>query len=801
MTFTNDTIDFASLSKREIEATLKRHSIPLTVDEILTIQNEILRRPPSTAECVLWSIQGSEHSSYKSSRSHLKQFPTDGPTVILGPKEDAGIVAIAEDSEGNRYGIVMSHESHNHPSQIVPYEGAATGIGGNVRDVACMGAMVIAVADGLRFGHINSPKTKWIHEGVVAGIAGYANPIGVPNIAGDLYYDEGYNENCLVTVVTLGIVREDEIIHSRAPAQADGYDLVLVGKPTDNSGFGGASFASLELNEEEKEIKKGAVQEPNAFLERHLLKATYALFGLLRDRAILNKVGFKDLGAGGIACASVELADNAGYGAELFLHDVHVGMNHLHSSIVLCSETQERFMWVSHPEVTPLILQHYNKTYDLPNISRGAEAKVIGRIRGDGRYVVHADGHIIVDAPAAQVTKGFLYHRLYKAPEEVLVEPPFPEPEDYQETLLTLLAHENIASRQPVFESYDKQVQGRTRLEAGEADAGVMQPFDDDRYPEEIQKVGIALSVDHNPRYGKIDPYWCAVNAVVESVRNVAAVGATPQAVTDCLCFGNPEKESQMWQFAQAVKGVAHACTGIHLKEYPGFPIPVIAGNVSFYNESRHGAIPPSPVVSCLGRLKDASRAVTPWFKAAGSVLIMIGERKDECGGSVYYSLHEQLGANVPKPVLPEVEKQIYAVTDAIDRGLIYACHDISEGGVAVALAEMCFSPRGMPSNGSPGRRETTGPADIGCQVRIPGRLRMDKKLFGETGGFILEVPHEHAKQVKKILEEYQLTASTIGETTLSPILNIDRSIRLPLDDARQAWLEGLRTKLHWRNS
>src|SRR3990167_5367787 len=242
-----ESLDFSQLSPEEIVQLLQQYQLNLTPDEALTIQRDLLKRPPTLAECVLWSIQGSEHCSYKSSRQHLKKFVTEGPHVILGPREDAGVVAVATDHQGLRYGIVVSHESHNHPSQIVPYEGAATGVGGNVRDVSCMGAEVIAIADGLRFGDITKAKTHWIHEGVVSGIAGYGNPIGVPNLAGDLYYDAGYNENCLVTVVTLGVVREDQVIHSYAPKQADDYLFILVGKPTDSSGFGGASFASTEL--------------------------------------------------------------------------------------------------------------------------------------------------------------------------------------------------------------------------------------------------------------------------------------------------------------------------------------------------------------------------------------------------------------------------------------------------------------------------------------------------------------------------------------------------------------------------
>jgi phosphoribosylformylglycinamidine (FGAM) synthase-like enzyme len=262
----------------------------------------------------------------------------------------------------------MSHESHNHPSQIVPYEGAATGVGGNVRDVCCMGAEVIAVADGLRFGEISRQKTSWIQENVVAGIAGYGNPIGVPNLAGDVYFDPGYNENCLVTVVTLGIVRDDHVIHSYAPEQAEDYVFILVGKPTDNSGFGGASFASTELIEEHQEQNKGAVQEPNAFLKRHLLKANYALFEILREKNLIHRVGFKDLGAGGVACASVELAEAGGYGAEIDLEKVPTSMTHLHPSVILCSETQERFMWVVPKDLVDLILTHYNQTFALPDI-------------------------------------------------------------------------------------------------------------------------------------------------------------------------------------------------------------------------------------------------------------------------------------------------------------------------------------------------------------------------------------------------------------------------------------------------
>jgi len=778
MAFTQEIVDFTGLTDPKIRTKLDKLNIPLTTEETLKIQNDMLGRAPSLAELILFSIQGSEHCSYKSSRTHLKQFTTDGPDVVLGAKEDAGVVAVATDKDGHRWCVVMSHESHNHPSQIVPYEGAATGVGGNVRDVMCMGAEVIACTDSFRFGDINSNKTKWIHDGVVAGIAGYGNPLGIPNIGGDLYYHEGYNENCLVTLVTLGIVREDQIIHSYAPKNADGYDLILIGKPTDNSGFGGASFASLELEEEKKDQNKGAVQEPNAFLERHLLKSTYALFDILKEKGIIDNIGFKDLGAGGVACASVELAETSGYGAEVWMDKVHIGMDNLHPSVYLCSETQERFMWVSPPEITSLILEHYNKVFDLPGVSEGAQASVIGKIRKDGQYIVHNGDDEIVNAPAPEVTEGFLYNRPYEARMKNYTEPNILEPTDYNKVLLDILSHENMASREPIFEQYDKQVQGRVHTETGQADSGVMAPFNSEKYPEEIRNVGIALSTDHNPRYGLIDPYWGGVNAVVEAMRNVAAVGATPHAITDCLCFGNPEKPYQMWEFVESVRGVADACHAITLKDNPDDATPIIAGNVSFYNESKNGAIPPSPIVSCLGRLKNVNKTVPMHFQKADSVILMAGERKDELGGSVYYSLHDELGTNVPEPDFEDVKNQIYALTDCIDDCLILSCHDISDGGVSSSLAEMTFG------NG------------IGCDVEIKTNLSPDKILFSETGGFILEVSAHNVIRVSEVFSEYGQTIFNIGKTNFSNSIKLNRVINLDLDKAKDAWDDGLRQKL-----
>ena len=778
MAFTSEIIDFSRLESDAIQTKLAELNIPLTPEEAMKIQNEMLGRAPSLAELVLFSIQGSEHCSYKSSRSHLKQFTTEGPDVILGAKEDAGVVSIATDHEGHRWCVVMSHESHNHPSQIVPYEGAATGVGGNVRDVMCMGAEVIACTDSFRFGEINRNKTKWIHDGVVAGIAGYGNPLGIPNISGDIYYHEGYNENCLVTLVTLGIVREDHIIHSYAPKNADGYDLILIGKPTDNSGFGGASFASLELEEKKKEQNKGAVQEPNAFLERHLLKSTYALFNILKEKNLINNIGFKDLGAGGVACASVELAETSGYGSEVWMDKIHIGMENLHPSVYLCSETQERFMWVSPPELTNFIVDHYNTAFDLPGVSAGSMASIIGKIRNDGQYIVHNGNEEIVNAPAKDVTEGFLYNRPFEQRETTFVEPNLSEPLDYNQVLLNILSHENMASREPVFEQYDKQVQGRTQMETGVADAGVMAPFNSEKYPSEIRDVGIALSTDHNPRHGLINPYWCGVNSVVEAMRNVAAVGTTPHAITDCLCFGSPENPHQMWDFVESVRGITEACHAITLKDNPDHPTPIIAGNVSFYNESKSGAIPPSPIVSCLGRIQDVNKIIPMHFQKSDSIILMVGERKDELGGSVYYSLYNELGINLPMPDLKEVKNQIFALNNCIEKRLVLSCHDIADGGVASAVAEMTFG------------------NEIGCDIKIINDLRTDKTLFSETGGFVLELSMNNIEAVQSIFSNYGIELIKIGSTNNSGVMIFNSVVKLSVKKVKDAWTNGLREKL-----
>jgi phosphoribosylformylglycinamidine synthase II len=772
-------LTFSQMTDEQIVRVCAENKIALTPNEARQVE-ALLGRAPTLTEAIIWGIQGSEHCSYKSTRQHLKTLPTKSPNVMVGVGEDAGIVEFATDNQGRKYGIIMGHESHNHPSQVVPYEGAATGIGGLVRDIIVMGGRPIATADPLRFGQPDRTFTKTLANDVISGIAGYGNPLGVPNLAGDVYFDDSFNDNCLVNVVALGALREDEIIHSFVPEYAEGYDIIVVGKPTDNSGMGGAAFSSLTLDEEDKEANKGAVQEPNPFLERHLLESTLGLFRKLKEAKALDKVAFKDMGAGGITCATVELVEAGGFGAEIDLSQVHVAMDGLHPSVIACAETQERLCWMCDPSLTEMILDHYNKEWDLPTVSLGARASKVGKVK-KGNYTVRYGSELLVDARPEDITKGVLVDRPYHAPQRTFSEPNFEIP-NLQELALKVLGSENVASRLPIFEQYDKVVQGQTVFQPGMADAGLLVPFRHRDEAPEIHKVGAALSVDSNPRHGLIDPYWGAVNAVVESMRNVAAIGATPWIATDCLNFGSPEKPEQMWEIVEAVRGIKDALEGVGHLAFPG-PLAILGGNVSLYNESKNHSVAPSPVIGMLGRIDNVDKAVTMEVKTPGSSLFLIGKRKDELGGSEYYRQLGHLGANLPKPDFAQVREELKTVIAGIDQGLISAAHDISDGGLFVAVAEMLCGGRGVGRYGAS--------VDL-AQV---GDLRIDKELFSETGGFVVEVKDAEAFAklapqavfLGKVTEKPQLIITDAG----APVLNF------PLAELKETWLTSLRNLLN----
>lgn len=776
------TFALAQLSDHDVKELLKKYAIGLTVEEARTVEQAILKRSPTLTELIAFGIEGSEHTSYRSSRKYLSMFHTKGPHVVVGPGEDAGVVWL-DKINGRDYCIVVGHESHNHPAQVVPYEGAATGVGGLVRDVVCMGAKVVALADPLRFGDIQLNKSKWLANSVVAGIAGYGNPLGIPNLAGDTYFNESFNSNCLVNVVVMGTVPQDAIIHSKAPANAVGYNYILVGKATDNSGFGGAAFSSHELDAADVTASKGAVQEPNAFLERHILSATYDLFRILQEQKLLGEVGFKDLGAGGILCATVELAEAGGYGAKIDLDKVPVGLDSLSPAVILMAETQERFMWVASPKVTEMIVKHYNETWDLPHVSAGAQAAVIGTVQL-GNYEVLSKGEKVLEAKPSDITAGLRYDRPIKAKGHVEAEPAWRDLKNVEDTALVMMSHPAVACKKVVYEHYDKNVQGLVEIEAGMADAGVIAPL-----IEEGSGVGVALSVDGNPRYGKISPYWQGVNAVVEAMRNVTAVGATPWCLTDCLNYGNPEKPEQMWEFAEGIRGVAEAAKSIRIKEYLS-PVPIVSGNVSLYNQSDEQVINPSAIVGCFGRLADVSTAITPDFIQPGNYICLVGDRKNELGGSVLYDLFHLYGANVPKPDLGYVEKELWFMQGAIQEGLIPTCHDISDGGMLVTLAEMCFGGRGDLRTG----------IEIDL-AQVPDKnLTPTQKLFTETGGFIIEVDPQLFLPLQRQAEAAGVQLYQIGKIRSDEMFIVKQGDTIVIDITVGAlaedWLNGLRKKL-----
>ncbi len=745
-------------------------NVALRPDELQRIA-EKLGREPTVVELHAFDAQWSEHCSYKSSRHHLKNLPTTGPSVILGPAEDSGILYIG-DHNGERYGVVIAHESHNHPSQVVPFEGAATGIGGIVRDVVCMGAEVIAVADPLRFGRVEDPSShqRYVAQGAVDGISAYGNAIGVPNIAGDVYFDERFDDNCLVNVVAMGLVKESEIIHSYAPKDANGWDIVLVGKATDPSGFGGASFSSLTLDAADEESNKGAVQVPDPFLKNVLMRASYRVFAYLRERKLT--VGFKDLGAGGIMGCSAEICSAGGYGATIDLDAVNLAVENLKPEVIAIGETQERLIWVLPPEITADVLRIYNDEYTLPEIAHNARAVVIGKVTSDPRYVLRYRGETVMDVDIEFLTGSIRDELPYTQPQVPpgAGERPLVTGVQLDELLERVLGHRDVCSREYLYRRYDGVVRGCTVLERGAGDAGVLAPVPG-------SPLGVALAVAGNPRFAKLDPQLAAEHAVYEAVRAVVAVGGRPVGLTDCLNFGNPRKPDHLGEFVVAIDGLARAAAA--------FGTPYVSGNVSLYNESAGGkAIPASPIVACVGAFDDVSRVVTMPFKAAGSILYFIGRPQAALGGSV---LLDELGRH--ESVLPRIDYDLVRAQHALmaraaDANLLRASHKLGNGGLLVALCEMAF----------PTLRR--GHAPIGVQLDEPwqwthGAVGDLEALFAETGGFVVEVAANDVEAFEGFADDVE-GVWEIGVTIDRPVLAVDTEA-FDLHRLRDVWSAPLR--------
>ncbi len=747
----------------------RRIGVALSDDELRRIA-EHLGRVPTPTELFAFDAQWSEHCSYKSSREHLKKLPTTGPTVLLGVGEDAGIVRLGE-WEGETYGVVVAHESHNHPSQVVPYEGAATGIGGIVRDVLCMGAEVVGVADPLRFGMQSNEHCRYVAQQVVDGIAGYGNAIGVPNLGGDVFFDESFDDNVLVNVVALGLVKEKDIIHSRAPKGSIGWDIVLVGKATDRSGFGGASFSSLTLDEEDAEQNKGAVQVPDPFLKNVIMRASYAVFAQLRALGIT--AGFKDLGAGGLVGCSAELCAAGGVGAEVELERVSTAQKDLPSEVIAIGETQERLCWIVPPSFTPTLLEIYNDVYALPRVARGACAAVIGKVTDTGRYLAKHHGDVVMDVDLEFLTGGVRYHRPYTiapVPRETeeerlraIAAALANAPATLAQRLRDVLAHRDVCSRASIYRRYDGVVRGCTAIPPGYSDAGVIVPIPG-------APLGVAVGIGGNPRYGKIDPRHAAELAVAEAIGHVSAVGATPAGLTDCLNFGDPTVPDQMGAFVAAVEGLADAALRAD--------VPFVSGNVSLYNRSSSGNhVAPSPIVGCIGTLDDVTTAATAGFKRAGSAIVVTAPLQLALGGSV---IAEQIGLSsitLPQLDMHAFGRQCALAREGLANGTLLSAHLVGDGGVLTAVAKMALrSLRGL------GFRVDSGP-----MVRD---LDHDAAWFSEIPGFVVEVadPQTFAAMTAR----HRVRAYDAGVVLGEEVAQIDDE-RIPLAQLREVWEAPLR--------
>lgn len=689
----------------------------LTEDEYQRIL-KLLGRVPTFTELGIFALMWSEHCSYKSSRALLKQFPTTGERVIQGPGENAGVVDI-----GDGLAVVFKIESHNHPSFIEPYQGAATGVGGILRDVFTMGARPIASLNSLRFGSFDHPKTRWLVEGVVAGIGDYGNCVGVPTVGGEIYFHPSYNGNILVNAFTLGIAPRDRIFRGRASGV--GNPVFYVGSKTGRDGIHGAGLLASAEFDETSEEKRPTVQVGDPFMEKLLLEACLELM----ETSLL--VGIQDMGAAGLSSSSFEMAGRGGTGIVMELSRVPCREPGMTPYELMLSESQERMLLIATKGAEEKVKRIFEK-WDL-------EAVVIGEVTDDGMVTVLKDGNIAAQLPAEPLsTSALFYHRPMRKPgylkDIARFEPAsVPIPSDMNQVLKELLSSPNIASKEWVYRQYDYTVRNNTVLLPG-SDAAVI------RIKGTTKALG--LTVDGNSRYCHLHPQRGGMLVVAEAARNLSCCGATPLALTDCLNFGNPEKPEIMWLFDQCIKGMSQACQVLG--------IPVVSGNVSFYNETFGSPIYPTPTVGMVGLLDDCRKHCAQLFKEEGDIILLLGETRDELGGSEYLSVVHKLERGEPPTLDLPLEKGVQETCrELIRRGLVHSAHDCSEGGLAVALAECCFHPQ----------------RSIGASVELKGRsIREDAFLFGESQSRILaSVPRQRMKETERLLDKSSIPWEVIG--------------------------------------
>jgi phosphoribosylformylglycinamidine synthase len=702
-----------------------------------------LGREPNDSELAMYGAMWSEHCSYKSSKAYLRKLPTEGAAVLVGPGQDAGAVDI-----GDGMAAVFKMESHSHPSAVEPYQGAATGVGGIVRDIVSMGARPVALLDALMFGPLGEERNRWLLSGVVAGIGGYGNCIGVPTVGGEVRFGAPHGANPTVDVMCVGIAEKEMLVTATSLEAHAGSFMVLYGATTGRDGIGGVSVLASATLDGSSESSRPSVQIGDPFAEKLLIEASLELIG----EGLLE--GLQDLGGGGITCAVSESAARAGVGALLDLDAVPLREPGMEAFEILTSESQERMLAIVHPSKLEAVKAVCDRW--------GLQTAVVASLVQGGSLIVRRDGEVVADIPARSLTdEAPEYERITSppTPDAAVEDPTFlPFEEDLGKAFLAVLASPNVASKRWVFEQYDSIVQGQTVAGAG-SDAAIL------RVPQTMR--GLALSVDGKGRYGALDPYLGAAHAVAEAARNVAVTGAIPLAITNCLNFGNPERPVVMWQFAESIRGISDACRA--------FDTPVTGGNVSFYNESTNegvtSAIWPTPVIGMLGLLADYRLRVPSGFPRGRLAVYLLGETFAELGGSEF--AETVLGVVAGRPPALDLGKERalqLLLGAAAEEDLLMSGHDCGDGGLAIALAESAIE------------------GGHGFAVTVPGDLPPHVAFFSESASrAIVSLTSENEERLGALAGEYGVPLARLGETG-GPRAVFDGLLEITVDELRDVF-------------
>ncbi len=674
-----------------------------------------LGREPNLVELNMYSVMWSEHCSYKHSRAELRKFPTEGPRVLQGPGENAGVVDI-----GEGWACAFKIESHNHPSAVEPYQGAATGVGGILRDIFTMGARPVAFLNSLRFGELSDPRVRYLFDRVVAGIGGYGNCVGIPTVAGEVYFEPCYRGNPLVNAMCVGVMRSENLVLGKA--SGEGNLVFLAGARTGKDGIHGVTFASEELNAASEE-KRPSVQVGDPFMGKLLMEATLELI----EKGLA--AGVQDLGGAGLTCALTETAARAGTGIEVDLDQVPLREEGMLAHEILVSESQERMLYI----IEPRHREEVEKIF----IRWGLPYANLGRVTTDGMVRALFRGEKVVNLPAASVAGGApecepgLAEPAYYGELKKFKLPELPGETNYNRALQKLLGDSTVASKEAVWRRYDYSVRTST-LQGPGGDAAVIRIRENGK--------ALALTVDGNGRHSYLDPYIGGIYAVAEATRNLSCTGAEPVGITDCLNFGNPEKAEISWQFQQTVEGMSEACRVLG--------VPVVGGNVSFYNEVEGEAIYPTPVVGAVGLLAEPEKMTRSAFKSAGDHVLLLGSKLVSLGGSQYLKCcHNVVAGALTRPDL-ELEKRLQELLRSlINERLVHSAHDLSEGGLAVALAECCIG------------------GELGCVLTLPAGSGRADTLFGEgPSRVIVSVHYELVGRVVRLAGKAKVPVMDLGE-------------------------------------